>query len=262
MTKQEKIEKYLAEPLKKGDKVYVQGLGSQNKKSWTGVAEVSSIKDGIPYIKEHNREREITEEWRKATYNIGADPFPKRRDMVKSINYALESILFSLFKEDKYDINDTEIKTHNFNPFVIINGKKNYYQRPLVWKLEDKQLLIESIYNSVDCGKILIRLRGWDELRELEKGGHELSWRDVVDGKQRLNALKEFLDGKFTDKLGNYFEDLSSNAQNSVTNHQLFSYSELPEDTSDEEVLKQFLRLNFAGVPQSKEHINFVKSLL
>ena len=61
---------------------------------------------------------------------------------------------------------------------------------------------------------------------------------------------------------GNYFDDLSKNAKSKFSNHQLFSYSELPEGTTDEEVLRQFLRLNFAGVPQSREHINFVKDLL
>ena len=61
---------------------------------------------------------------------------------------------------------------------------------------------------------------------------------------------------------GNYFEDLSEQAQRRLTNNQLISYSELPEKTTDEEVLKQFLRLNFSGVPQSQEHLDYIKSLL
>ena len=77
-------------------------------------------------------------------------------------------------------------------PFVIINGKKSYYQRPLVWELEDKQLLIESIYNSVDCGKILIRLKGWEELRDLGHGikAHMLSNLDNYLIQFEENAIK------------------------------------------------------------------------
>jgi hypothetical protein len=34
------------------------------------------------------------------------------------------------------------------------------------------------------------------------------------------------------------------------------------EDSLDKDVIYQFLKLNFAGVPQSKEHIGFVKNIL
>lgn len=264
MTREQKIEKYLKEPLKIGDSIYVQGLGSRNKKSWFSSTKVVDIdEDGTPFIAEHNsRKRKVTEQWRKNTHHIGNDPFPKYRDSVQNISFQLESILFTMFKEDRYDIDGTVINSVNFNPFVFINGEKHYYQRPLVWHLKDKQLLIESIYNGVDCGKVLVRKRDWDELRELNKGGHELAWLDVVDGKQRLNAIKSFIDNEFKDIHGNFYDDLSEYAQNRLTSHQLFSYSELPESTSDEEVLRQFLRLNFAGVPQSQEHLDFVKSLI
>lgn len=262
MTKQEKIEEYLSKPLETGDRIHVQGLDNQNKSSWFSTTEVVRIEGEDIFIKEYNKYRVVTENWKKSIYNVGANPFPKRREITQNMNYQLHSILSILFKEDKYDIEGSTINASNFNPFVFINGEKQYYQRPFVWELEDKQLLIESIYNGVDCGKILIRSRSWGELGELQKEGHELAWKDVVDGKQRLNAVKEFIDNKFRDLNGNYYKYLSDSAQRQFTDHQLFSYSELPENTKDEDVLRQFLRLNFAGVPQSKEHIEFVKSLI
>jgi Protein of unknown function DUF262 len=262
MTKTQKIEKYLKEPVKIGDYIYVQGLGSQDKNSWFHSAKVTDIVEGEPYIEQYGKNRKVTEEWKKNTHDIGNNPFPKTRERIGNINFQLSSIIFQLFKEDKYYIEGTKIESANFNPYVFINGEKKYYQRPFVWELENKQLLIESIYNNVDCGKILVRNRGWGELRVLQKDGHELAWKDVVDGKQRLNAIKEFLDGKFPDLYGNYYYDLSDSAQKRLEDHQLFSYSELPEGTKDEDVLRQFLRLNFCGVPQSKEHIKYVKSLI
>ncbi len=93
------------------------------------------------------------------------------------------------------------------------------------------------------------------------KGETDLSWNDIVDGKQRLNALVGFINNEFTDSYGNYYADLSNSSQHDVTNHQLFSYAEMPDNTKDEDVIKQFLKLNFTGVPQSREHIDFVKSL-
>lgn len=100
-------------------------------------------------------------------------------------------------------------------------------------------------------------------MTELAKNGEtELSFNDIVDGKQRLHTIKEFINGEFCDLYGNYYSDLSDSAQNKFLNHQLFQYCELPENTSDEEVLYQFLKTNFTGKPQSKEHIYYVKSLL
>ena len=257
-TKQQLIQEYLEEPLKIGEHIKIKGHGSRDKNRW-GITKVVDIIDGIPYIGDR---QPVTEEWKKWTGEIGADPFDKSFDRIQSINFQLESILFQLFKEDKYDIEGTPISASNFNPFVFVNGEKKYYQRPLCWSLKDKQLLLESIYNNVDCGKIVVRNRGWEELRKLQKEGHELAWKDVVDGKQKLYAIKSFMDGEYPDLHGNYFEDLSDQAQRRLTNNQLISYSELPEKTTDEEVLKQFLRLNFSGVPQSEEHLDYIKSLL
>lgn len=261
MTKQDKIEQYLKEPLQVEDYILVKGHGSQNKESW-GITKVTNIVDGEPYIEEHRSKRKVTEEYKKWTGEVGADPFDKYFDKIQNINFYLESVLHQLFKEDKYDIEGTPIKASNDNPFVFVDGEKKYYQRPLCWTLKDKQLLLESIYNGVDCGKILVRNRGWKELGELQKGGHELAWKDIVDGKQKLHAIKSFMEGEYSDLNGNYFYDLSDQAQRRLTNHQLLSYSELPENTKDEDVLKQFLRLNFAGVVQSVEHLEYIKSLL
>ena len=262
MKKEEVIKSFLAEPLKVGDIILVQGLGSQDKKSWHSSAKVEEIIDGVPYIKSYGKNKPVTEDWKKVTMHLGANPFPKTNDRVQSINFELASIIHQLYKEDSYEIEGTPIKASSDNPFVFVNGIKQYYQRPLVWNLEDKQLLLESIYQGVDCGKVLVRNRGWEELRVLQADGHELAWKDIVDGKQRMNAIKTFIDGEYPDKYGNYYEDLSDLAQRKLKGHQLFSYAELPDNTSDEEVIRQFLRLNFTGVPQSKEHIEFIKSLL
>lgn len=205
---------------------------------------------------------------------IGANPFETRHDHIRMVAYTLESILFGLditgekteTREGigaRYKVQGILVPECNWNPFVYDKeGKKNYYQRDFVWTVQDKQLLLESIYQGIDCGKILVRKRGFEELEAMAKRGEtELYFHDIVDGKQRLNAIRGFLMGEFTDMHGNYYGDLSYQAQHKLTDHQLFSYAEMPENSKDEDVIYQFLKLNFAGVPQSKEHIEYVKEI-
>lgn len=204
------------------------------------------------------------------TYKIGANPFDEKTDYITTISFTCDSILFNLniigtksTTIGKFTINNINITELNWNPFVYTkDGSKQYYQRGFVWNNNNNQLLIESIYKGVDCGKILIRKRGWNELKALaEKGETELAFNDIVDGKQRLNAIRGFIMGEFKDLHGNLFEDLSAYSQNKLTDHQLFSYGVMPENTKDEDVINQLLKLNITHVPQSKKHIEFVKSI-
>jgi len=203
---------------------------------------------------------------RKYLGNVGVNPFSNDHDNVRCVAFTLESILFNLAvvkERDHYEIKGVEIKELNWNPFVYDKaGNKQYYQRDFVWSLQDKQNLIDSIYNGIDCGKIVVRERGWKTIEKLvESGEKEVAFHDIVDGKQRLNTIGGFIKGEFPDSEGNYFNDLSNEAQGNFTNNQLLSYGVMPENTSDEQVLKQFLKMNFCGVPQSKEHIEFVKEI-
>lgn len=265
--KKQLIEKYLQEPLKNGDIIYVKGLGSQNKEAMFNTVPVEKVEGDMVFYQYHKLlESTHISNTKKYTGDIGANPFNDflwRK--VSNINYTLESILFQLgLIDEKREYKTNKgfiIKNANFNPFVEHNGKKEYYQRAFVWGLEDMQSLVASIYNRFDCGKIVVRNRSWEWLHARENED-ECYWKDIVDGKQRLTTIHKFINNEFKDFQGNYFEDLSDIAQNKFLNHQLFSYSELSEDTTDEDVLKQFLAVNFCGVIQSKEHINYIEKLL
>lgn len=271
MKKQQQIEEYLRQPLKAGETVFIKGLGTQDKEKFFNTAKVIRLEDNgqtVVYKKYGSEQKTHISNTKKCLGEVGANPIDESLwRKVQSVNFSLESILFKLgviYKTHKHDYETNkgfQIKATNFNPFVEIEGEKKYYQRPFVWTLEEMQALIHSIYNRIECGKIVIRERGWNWLhsRELEE---DCYWFDVVDGKQRITTLQKFLNNEFPDKFGNYFEDLSDHAQRKVTDHQLFSYNEMSESVSDEDVLRQFLSINFSGIPQSAEHISYVESLL
>ena len=55
-------------------------------------------------------------------------------------------------------IDGVKVLELNDNPFVYDKeGNRLYYQRDYVWSLKDEQLFIESIYNGIECGKIVLR---------------------------------------------------------------------------------------------------------
>lgn len=210
---------------------------------------------------------------KKNLWKIGANPFVIDNSDIRAINFSLDSLIgtFNLdgtkydhsFRE-AYVIEGVEVLELNWNPFIHDkDGNKHYYQRPFVWTKKDNQLLIESIYNGIECGRILVRHRSWGKITALiKKGETEIGFREIVDGKQRLNAVRGFLNDEFKDFQGNTYSDLSAEAQHHFGNHQLFSYAEMGESCTDEQVITQFLKLNFTGKPQSIEHINHVKSIL
>lgn len=233
----------------------------------TSIGYICAIENEIATIESyygHTRENNTchVSKLSKYAYMIGNNPFEDAVEM-NPINFQIESILHQFFKAGKYKSEKgTLIDNANFDPIVFdADGKIVHYQRGHVWTLENKQALIESIYNGVDCGKIIVRERDWNEIDMLEAKGLAIAFFDVVDGKQRLTALNEFVTDVFPDARGNYFSDLSDHAQNKFGQSQLISYTQMKPNTKDADVIKTFLRMNFSGVPQSKEHLEHLRSI-
>lgn len=124
------------------------------------------------------------------------------------------------------------------------------YQRGSVWTLEDKVFLINSIFNRIDIGKFaIIRLPFKSRSPSYE----------MLDGKQRLEALMDFYEGKFSFK-GKFFRDLNHLDQHVFIDHPI-TIGEC-EDLSQKQKYEYFLRLNVRGKPQDPNHIQKVQDLL
>lgn len=270
--KEKALEEILNSPFKVGEKVWVMNK-HVNKHArnpeFHETYKILAITDGVVKLTQSrgkNRD-EIElgiEQLEKITLYAGYDPFLEP-DMVENINFPLSSIIhgFAMFGEKReYKIGGIPIKEVNYNPFVYIDGNKYYYQRPLVWPLEYKQNLIKSIYQNIECGRILVRKRSYSQLEEMQKAGEtELAFKDIVDGKQRMHTIKEFINNEWPDNEGRYYCELSDIALNKFEDHKLFSYIEMPESTPDEAVLRQFLISNISFHPQSPEHLKYVEGL-
>ena len=124
-----------------------------------------------------------------------------------------------------------------------------YYQRDYVWNIKDKENLIDSIFNNIDIGKFAFIKRSYSE---------DILY-EILDGKQRLNALIEFYENKFTYK-GYYYNDLSIKDRRAFKNFAI-SVGEL-KNLSKADILKCFIKLNTSGKVMDKEHIDKVINML
>ncbi len=133
------------------------------------------------------------------------------------------------------------------------------YQRPPVWSLPQKQLLIDTILRGYDIPKIY-----W---RKVEKNPDKY---EVVDGQQRLRAIWEFMESKFS--LGKNAESINGVDLKNVTyngnNNKILpddirlSFDIYPldvivmTDTDEEEVREMFLRLQNGTTLKAQEKRN------
>lgn len=124
------------------------------------------------------------------------------------------------------------------------------YQREHVWGRKDKIELIDSIFNNVDIGKFVFVQR---DIRVKGK------LYEILDGKQRLTAITEFVEDRFKYR-GFYFSELSYHDQHKFTDYNI-SYGYL-ENPNKEAIFETFIKLNTCGKPMASKHINHVKQLL
>lgn len=141
------------------------------------------------------------------------------------------------------------------------------FQRPAVWSVAQKQLLIDSILREYDVPKMYWR-----------KIGEKPDRYDVVDGQQRLRAIWSFVDGEFSlpkdasdidgqPIAGCMYQDLPDDLQVRFDQYTLDVV--VLEDTDEDEVREMFLRLQNGTSLKAQEKRNampgnmrdFVRSL-
>lgn len=123
------------------------------------------------------------------------------------------------------------------------------FQRGHVWNTEQQIRFIEYLLREgISSREISFNCAGWNSQRE---GPFVL-----VDGKQRLEAVRLFMDGKIP-AFGYYRHEYSDRASN--LNTLIFCVNDLPTRA---EVLQWYLDLNDGGVVHSQEEIFRVRAML
>lgn len=113
--------------------------------------------------------------------------------------------LYAMFREDK----------------LFVNRR---YQRKLVWTLEEKQRLIESIVKRYPIPAILIAERKSGD-------GYE-----IIDGLQRLHAIVSFIENGFATLEGNYFDVKHFPTAKANADAELFSIADTQNWISQKDV--------------------------
>jgi hypothetical protein len=125
------------------------------------------------------------------------------------------------------------------------------YQRGLVWRIWDKRLLVKSIFEQRDLGKIVLRRLPYQAGRQSY---------EVVDGKQRLSAILEFyLDG-FSYQ-GVRYSELTGKDMATFKGTRI-AVGEMSDRTTDEEAMRAFLLLNESGKAPGRQHLKKVQKML
>lgn len=123
------------------------------------------------------------------------------------------------------------------------------YQRDYVWNDDDKEALLDSIFNDYDIGKFVLIRREDD---------YDIGY-EICDGKQRLSTLLDFYENRLPYK-GYYYNELCG------TDKYTFKCKSISmaivSNATDVDKLKIFLSINTNGRVMDKEHLNKVKEML
>lgn len=130
------------------------------------------------------------------------------------------------------------------------------YQRELVWTDKQKQEYILAILKQ--RAKITPVI-----IEKLTEQGTVLY--EILDGKQRLTALFDYIDNKYPLQTGEYFKDLSAKDMNVITQTRV-SYTRITSykecDVPLDFKLAYFLEINAMGTKITDEHIEKIENKL
>ena len=123
------------------------------------------------------------------------------------------------------------------------------YQRGLVWRIEDKRRLIDALVNDRSIGAITYVKNDFSDKYLYE----------ILDGKQRLSTIAEFIADGFTYQ-EILFSELCRKEQDSFFNKSIGVVE--VSFASDKEKIEYFIELNSAGVKVSNEFLSSLKDML
>lgn len=125
------------------------------------------------------------------------------------------------------------------------------YQRDYVWKQKEQDAFLTTLISGFPCGVIAIAV---------DSEFNESKWVEVIDGKQRLTTIAMVVDNvigiPLPDGTRVFWDDMPRHEQRAFENISLPALG--LDECTHKDRLEFFLKLNFAGVAQSKKHMTRV----
>ena len=185
----------------------------------------------------------------------------KLSDIRKQFKFQLQKNMFNghLIEWKNYEYR----YGHKLDFDVYLPTKNKNLQRPFCWNINQKRELILSIIKGIDIQSFTILISENEDHTKVYK---------VIDGKQRLSTMIDFLNDKFSIMLLDVeylYSQLpnDSDFRNSIKYtidhfdlHFNQTYEYWDDQISDDDKIAWFEQINFAGTPQDIEHLNKLKS--
>lgn len=191
----------------------------------------------------------MTKNFKLNTFEIAK----KKKEESISKNINTRSTLYVPFDE-RYKLNIINYGLYHLIELGVNDKEDKYivpeYQRGLVWNLKKKKNLIFAIMNGTPIGEFIFSKKTIDEPK---KYYHE--WT-IIDGQQRIHALREFVLNNFKDKDNRFFRDYSYREMTYLLEG-FKNYSAIfITDLTLEEQVEVYLTKNVSGVAHTKKEIN------
>lgn len=136
-----------------------------------------------------------------------------------------------------------------------------FYQRGLVWTLDQKRDYIIALFN----GRATIE----PTIAEYYQDNYKYHIMEVIDGKQRLTTVFDFINNKFSiivDETEVYFRNLIEKDQRFLIKHDVKETRIMSRDISKEipisDILDIFIEINEKGTKMSDNHLKKIKKTL
>jgi hypothetical protein len=155
----------------------------------------------------------------------------------------VRTVLSFFPQEINYSPEYLSLKKIDFDVFLPSLGMN--LQLPFCWNIIQKRELVLSVFMKRYIPRLSLYHN--DNTQTFE----------VIDGKQRLSCLLDFLNNKFTfesDGQEYYFKDLPEEYKRSFASYQMqcvICFNHL----SEQDKISWFKFINFAGTPQDAEHL-------
>lgn len=145
----------------------------------------------------------------------------------------------------------------DFDFDVYLETKGKNLQRELCWNHQQKESLIFTMLRNQKINPIIVI--------QIKENFPDKYLFKVIDGKQRLNTVFDFIDGKFSIDIEGkmyFFKDLPEDCQKQIRWYNFIwdiHYHYEKEPITDDTLIDLFEDCNFLGTSQDKGHLNYLK---